>query len=102
VRGVLETRANALTALARDLQDARDQLATAHHDRTVCAQRLQEMEANYASLREEYYRIYYTLYPCVPPSPPGALTGAASGPAADAPGEDDASAASSSSSRFFD
>ena len=66
-KGELENRAQALTAMARDLQDAKDQLAAAHHDRTVCAQRLQEMEANYAALREEYYRVYYTLYPYVPP-----------------------------------
>jgi len=71
-------------------------LSAAEGDKTALIQRLHEMEANYAHLREEYYQLYYTLYPHVPPSPPNA------GPARDAPGREDDGAASSSSSRYFD
>jgi hypothetical protein len=94
-RGELQHRTDHLNTLARDLQEASRQLTIAQNDRATCAQQLQELEANYANLREEYYRIYYTLYPYVPPSPPA-------GPSGGAPDDADDGADSSSSSRYFD
>jgi predicted nucleic acid-binding Zn-ribbon protein len=94
LRGELEIRANTITGLLRDLQDVT-------HARAATEQRLHEMEANYAALREEFYRVYYTLYPYMPPATPdeaaapaadapaGAAPGAATGSPADTPGDDD-------------